>query len=126
VAQGKVVMHNNLVLSQEEIDDGWMLACQAETDAPLLDIRFDPLPTRWLSSRLPGFPGENKPEPALRRLAVITIAGLAGLGAAAYVRPVLAGGCHAGGIGACRLCCCCCWIHGAPSGSAMPGLICWR
>lgn len=41
VAQGKVVMHNNLVLSQEEIDDGWILACQAEADAPLLDISFD-------------------------------------------------------------------------------------
>lgn len=41
VAQGKAVMHNNLVLSQEEIDDGWILACQAEADAPLLDISFD-------------------------------------------------------------------------------------
>jgi ferredoxin len=41
VAQGKVVMHNNFVLSQEEIDDGWILACQAEADAPLLDISFD-------------------------------------------------------------------------------------
>lgn len=42
VAQGKVVMHNNLVLSQEEIDAGWVLACQAVADAPLLDIRFEP------------------------------------------------------------------------------------
>jgi hypothetical protein len=41
VAQGKVVMHNNLVLSQQEVDDGWVLACQAGADAPWLDICFD-------------------------------------------------------------------------------------
>nr|WP_269461356.1 2Fe-2S iron-sulfur cluster-binding protein [Aquitalea magnusonii] len=41
VAQGKVVMHNNLVLLQQEVDDGWVLACQAEADAPWLDICFD-------------------------------------------------------------------------------------
>ncbi|BBF85125.1 hypothetical protein DLM_1506 [Aquitalea magnusonii] len=41
MAQGKVVMHNNLVLLQQEVDDGWVLACQAEADAPWLDICFD-------------------------------------------------------------------------------------
>jgi 3-ketosteroid 9alpha-monooxygenase subunit B len=40
VTEGKVKLHDNLVLSDAELAEGWTLACQAEADSSTLKIRL--------------------------------------------------------------------------------------
>ncbi|MCL6263468.1 2Fe-2S iron-sulfur cluster-binding protein [Craterilacuibacter sp. RT1T] len=40
VTEGKVKLHDNLVLSDAELAEGWALACQAEADSSTLKIRL--------------------------------------------------------------------------------------
>lgn len=41
VSEGRVAMRSNLVLSQEEVEAGWALACQAEAQTSVLTVSFD-------------------------------------------------------------------------------------
>jgi len=42
LVQGSVVMHVNNALTQAEVEDGWVLTCQAVPTTPSVRIIYDP------------------------------------------------------------------------------------